>query len=64
MSSFNMNGEGESSSSLSTNSSQFRLPMSKIKTLMKIGDSEVCATSTEAAFVLSKSTEMFIGNFQ
>jgi hypothetical protein len=31
---------------------------------MKIGDSEVCATSTEAAFVLSKSTEMFIGNFQ
>ena len=43
---------------------QLRLPHSKVKALIKAGDSEVCTSSSEAAFTMTKATEMFIGKDQ
>lgn len=49
------------SSSPNQKSGLLRLPHSKVKVLMKVGDSDVATTSSEATFAIANATEMFIG---
>ena len=52
---------GETSNASSSQPQAFSLPISKIRSLMKVADPEAASINSEAVYAMCRATEMFIG---